>query len=171
MIDALAAHQAVHRLNILFFSLRADVFQPHGTGGVAGAALGTSGAILFQLEQIELIENAQQIANGTHDAPEPLDEGAAYQQGNGQNAAQHKVDLVASQGRGKYLVGANVTEVPASEGEAEEQDDPCPFQRLQYPVHTSFALCVLFQAFMSSFRASLCIISIASSLFFKPFVK
>lgn len=123
-VDALSAHEAVHGLDIGLVPLGVDILQPHGTRLVTGPALRTGGAVLFQLEQVEFIEDAQQIPHGTHETPEPLDEEAAYQQEHGQEAGKSIIDPPSAQGGGKHLVGANVAEVTAYEYESEEENDP-----------------------------------------------
>ena len=119
-VDALAAHETVHSLDIGLVPPGVDIFQPHGTRLVTGPALGTGGAVLFQLEQIEFIEDAQQIPHGIHQAPEPLDEEAAYQQEHGQKAGEGVAGPPAAQGGGKHLVRANVAEIAAHEYKAQE---------------------------------------------------
>ena len=111
LVDALAAHEAVHSLDVGLVPLGVDILQPHGTSLVAGPALGTGGTVLFQLKQVELVEDAQQIPHRAHDTPEPLDKEAANQNCNSKKSIEIKITPVSILRRGENLYGTYIAEI------------------------------------------------------------
>lgn len=135
VIALFSAHKGIPG-GCYFSPFRIDAFNPHGAGIVAGSAFRTGCAVFFQLEQIKLVEHAQQISHRAHQAPEPFDKETACQQGNRKEPSQSIIHPPAAHSSGKHFIRADVTEIAANKYKPQKQDNPNPFQRLDHLIHT-----------------------------------
>lgn len=118
--DAFSAENALCGGDVGFFFFRVNGLDAHGAGFIAGGTAGAGGAVFFQTEQTQLVEESHQIAHGADIAPETAHEKAQRHQDDAEDIADCQMRPETGQTCDRDDRRAEIAEIQTGEGQSEE---------------------------------------------------